>query len=36
MNREEKAEYIQDLTVYMEKNKVYSLFENLYKELITV
>lgn len=34
MNTNEKALYVQQLNTYMESNKVYQLFEDLYKGLI--
>ncbi len=34
MNSLEKGEYVKNLSLYMEKKKIYSLFENLYKSLI--
>ncbi len=35
MNNTEKSEYVKDVSLYMEKNKVYQTFEHLYKLLIT-
>ena len=35
MNPTEKAQYVQQLNTYMESHKVYQLFEDLYKSLIT-
>lgn len=34
MNTTEKAVYVQHLNTYMETNKVYQIFEDLYKNLI--
>lgn len=34
MNSSEKTEYVKNISIYMEKNKIYSIFENLYKSLI--
>lgn len=34
MNSEEKTEYVKKISLYMEKNKIYSIFENLYKSLM--
>ena len=33
MNTAEKSEYLNSLTKYMEENKVYAIFEDLYKGL---
>ena len=34
MNSTEKAVYVQQLNTYMESNKVYQIFEDMYKSLI--